>query len=171
MELPYIPERICRIGLMFRAIGSITRFPGSSVGCENLPCLLTVGLCGIDVNYQNSSFIGQRCAFRDLRNQYSLRPWCAEKRSGSSWRASSSDEIANAQQPAIKRTNESLLCWKVPSCWRWKVNRKQTFKAGQAFQEPPDVVHNFRNASTTEPAKAIGIQYAGKGQPLQVDDR
>lgn len=46
----------------------------------------------------------------------------------------------------------------------------QTFKAGQAFQEPPEVVHNFRNASTTEPAKAVGIQYAGKGQPLQVDD-
>jgi quercetin dioxygenase-like cupin family protein len=45
----------------------------------------------------------------------------------------------------------------------------QTFKAGQAFQELPDVVHNFRNASTTEPAKGIGIQYAGKGQPLQVD--
>ena len=47
----------------------------------------------------------------------------------------------------------------------------QIFKAGQAFQEPPDMVHNFRNASTTEPAKAIGIQYAGKGQPLQIDDR
>lgn len=46
----------------------------------------------------------------------------------------------------------------------------QIFGAGQAFQEPPDVVHTFRNASTTEPAKAIGIQYAGKGQPLQVDD-
>jgi quercetin dioxygenase-like cupin family protein len=46
----------------------------------------------------------------------------------------------------------------------------QIFKAGQAFQEPPDVVHNFRNASTTEPAQAIGIQYAGKGEPLQVDD-
>ena len=46
----------------------------------------------------------------------------------------------------------------------------QTFKAGQAFQEPPDVVHTIGNASTTEPAKAIGIQYAGKGQPLQVDD-
>jgi quercetin dioxygenase-like cupin family protein len=45
----------------------------------------------------------------------------------------------------------------------------QTFKAGQAFQELPDVVHNFKNASTTEPAKAIGIQYAAKGQPLQVD--
>jgi quercetin dioxygenase-like cupin family protein len=45
----------------------------------------------------------------------------------------------------------------------------QTFKAGQAFQESPDVVHNFRNASSTEPAKALGIQYAGKGQPLQHD--
>ena len=47
----------------------------------------------------------------------------------------------------------------------------QTFKAGTAFQEPPDVVHNFRNASSTEPAKALGIQYAGKGQPLQHDAR
>jgi quercetin dioxygenase-like cupin family protein len=45
----------------------------------------------------------------------------------------------------------------------------QTFKAGQAFQELPDVVHNFRNASSTEPAKALGIQYAGKGQLLQHD--
>ena len=45
----------------------------------------------------------------------------------------------------------------------------QTFKAGQAFQESPDIVHNFRNASSTEPAKALGIQYAGKGQPLQHD--
>ena len=44
----------------------------------------------------------------------------------------------------------------------------QTFKAGQAFQEPPDVVH-FRNASTTETAKGIGFQFSGKGQPLQVD--
>jgi quercetin dioxygenase-like cupin family protein len=45
----------------------------------------------------------------------------------------------------------------------------QTFKAGQAFQELPNVVHNFKNASTTEPAKAVGIQYAARGQPLQVD--
>ena len=43
----------------------------------------------------------------------------------------------------------------------------QTFKAGEAFQEMPDVVHNFSNASTTEPAKALGFQIAGKGQPLQ----
>jgi hypothetical protein len=70
------------------------------------------------------------------------------------------DEIANAQQPAIKRTEllktdlagmegkemnlwtadlapgrkpantttprpVSLLCWKVQSCWRWKVNRRR----------------------------------------------
>jgi quercetin dioxygenase-like cupin family protein len=47
----------------------------------------------------------------------------------------------------------------------------QTFKVGQAFQELPGVTHNFKNASTTEPAKAIGIQYAEKGQPLQVDVR
>ena len=43
----------------------------------------------------------------------------------------------------------------------------QTFRAGQAFAEPPNTVHNFRNASATEPAKALGFQYAGKGQPLQ----
>ena len=43
----------------------------------------------------------------------------------------------------------------------------QTFKAGQAFVEMPNHVHNFRNASTTEPAKALGFQYAAKGQPLQ----
>jgi quercetin dioxygenase-like cupin family protein len=47
----------------------------------------------------------------------------------------------------------------------------QTFKVGQAFQELPGVVHNFKNASTTEPAKAIGIQHAEKGQPLQIDVR
>ena len=43
----------------------------------------------------------------------------------------------------------------------------QTFKAGEGFQEMPDTVHNFRNASTTKPAKALGFQIAGKGQPLQ----
>jgi quercetin dioxygenase-like cupin family protein len=43
----------------------------------------------------------------------------------------------------------------------------QTFKAGQAFVEMPNQVHNFKNASTTEPAKALGFQYAAKGQPLQ----
>jgi quercetin dioxygenase-like cupin family protein len=45
----------------------------------------------------------------------------------------------------------------------------QTFKAGQAFAEAPHEIHNFRNASTTEPAKALGFQYAGKGQPLQIN--
>jgi quercetin dioxygenase-like cupin family protein len=43
----------------------------------------------------------------------------------------------------------------------------QTFKAGEGFQELPDVVHNFRNASTTNPAKALGFQIAGNDQPLQ----
>jgi quercetin dioxygenase-like cupin family protein len=43
----------------------------------------------------------------------------------------------------------------------------QTFKAGQAFAELPNEIHNFRNASTTEPAKALGFQYGGKGQALQ----
>ena len=47
----------------------------------------------------------------------------------------------------------------------------QTFGAGQAFQELPGIVHNFKNASATESAKAIGIHYAEKGQPLQVDVR
>ena len=45
----------------------------------------------------------------------------------------------------------------------------QTFKAGQAFVEMPNVIHNFRNASTTEPAKGLGFQYAGKDQALQTN--
>ena len=45
----------------------------------------------------------------------------------------------------------------------------QTFKVGQAFVEMPNAVHNFRNASTTEAAKALGFQYAEKGQPLQIN--
>jgi quercetin dioxygenase-like cupin family protein len=45
----------------------------------------------------------------------------------------------------------------------------QTFRAGQAFVEMPNAVHNFRNASTAESAKALGFQYAGKGQPLQIN--
>ena len=45
----------------------------------------------------------------------------------------------------------------------------QAFTAGQAFGEMPNEVHNFRNASTTEPAKALGFQYAGKGQALQIN--
>ena len=43
----------------------------------------------------------------------------------------------------------------------------QIFKAGEGFQETPEVVHNFRNASKAEAAKAVGFQIAGKGQPLQ----
>jgi quercetin dioxygenase-like cupin family protein len=43
----------------------------------------------------------------------------------------------------------------------------QSFKAGQAFADTPDAIHDFRNASTTEPAKALGFQYARKGQALQ----
>jgi quercetin dioxygenase-like cupin family protein len=116
-----------------------------------------------------------------------------------------SDEIANAQQRAMKRTEllktdladmegkKTNICTAdiVPGAQTGKHHHPtprfvvvvegsvvveikgkppQTFKAGQAFQEPSDVVHNFRNASTTEPAKAIGIQYARKGQPLQIDD-
>ena len=45
----------------------------------------------------------------------------------------------------------------------------QTFKAGQAFVELPNMVHNFKNASTTEPAKGLGFQYAAEGQALQVN--
>jgi quercetin dioxygenase-like cupin family protein len=43
----------------------------------------------------------------------------------------------------------------------------RTYRAGEAFAEQPDVSHNFRNASATAPAKALGFQIAGKGQPLQ----
>jgi hypothetical protein len=44
-----------------------------------------------------------------------------------------------------------------------------TFKAGQAFAEMPNEMHDFRNASGTESAKALGFQYARKGQPLQTN--
>ena len=43
----------------------------------------------------------------------------------------------------------------------------QTFNAGQGYEELPEVAHNFRNASSTEPAKALGFQIVSKGQPLQ----
>jgi quercetin dioxygenase-like cupin family protein len=43
----------------------------------------------------------------------------------------------------------------------------QTFKSGAGFVEPPAVVHNFRNASASTPAKALGFQVAPKGTPLQ----
>ena len=42
-----------------------------------------------------------------------------------------------------------------------------TYQVGEAFQEAPNVVHNFRNASATQPAKALGFQVAVKGQALQ----
>lgn len=45
----------------------------------------------------------------------------------------------------------------------------RTFRAGEGFAEPPDQVHNFRNASTTVPAKALGFQVAPKGTPLQTN--
>ena len=43
----------------------------------------------------------------------------------------------------------------------------QTFAAGEGFQEQPGVVHNFRNASATQPARAMGFQIAAPGQALQ----
>jgi quercetin dioxygenase-like cupin family protein len=43
----------------------------------------------------------------------------------------------------------------------------QTFRTGEAFAERPGDVHNFRNASASTPAKALGFQVARKGQPLQ----
>jgi quercetin dioxygenase-like cupin family protein len=45
----------------------------------------------------------------------------------------------------------------------------QTFRVGQAFVEMPGERHNFRNASATDPAKALGFQYAGKDQLLQTN--
>ena len=45
----------------------------------------------------------------------------------------------------------------------------QTFRAGEAFAELPGMVHNFRNASASEPAKALGFQVAPKGAPLQTN--
>jgi len=45
----------------------------------------------------------------------------------------------------------------------------QTFKAGQAFVEMPNMAHNFKNASTTDPAKGLGFQYAAESQALQVN--
>jgi quercetin dioxygenase-like cupin family protein len=45
----------------------------------------------------------------------------------------------------------------------------QTYTVGQAYVEMPGERHNFRNASATEPAKALGFQYVGKDQPLQIN--
>jgi hypothetical protein len=43
----------------------------------------------------------------------------------------------------------------------------QTFKSGEGFAEPSAVVHNFRNASSSAPAKALGFQVAPRGTLLQ----
>jgi quercetin dioxygenase-like cupin family protein len=45
----------------------------------------------------------------------------------------------------------------------------QTFRSGEGFAEPPEVVHNFRNASNSAPAKALGMQVVPKGAPLQAN--
>ena len=45
----------------------------------------------------------------------------------------------------------------------------QTFRSGEAFVELPGMVHNFRNASASDPAKALGFQVAPKGAPLQTN--
>jgi len=45
----------------------------------------------------------------------------------------------------------------------------RTYTAGQAYVEMPGERHNFRNASTTEPAKALGFQYGSRDQPLQTN--
>ena len=45
----------------------------------------------------------------------------------------------------------------------------RTYTAGQAYVELPGERHNFRNASISEPAKALGFQYVGKDQPLQIN--
>src|SRR3954447_24936353 len=38
----------------------------------------------------------------------------------------------------------------------------QMFKAGEAFAEIPNAIHNLKNASTTDGARALGFQYAQK---------
>ena len=43
----------------------------------------------------------------------------------------------------------------------------RTYGAGEVFAERPDVPHNFKNASVTASAKALGLQIAGTGQALQ----
>jgi quercetin dioxygenase-like cupin family protein len=45
----------------------------------------------------------------------------------------------------------------------------QTYSAGQAYVEMPGERHILRNASATEPAKALGFQYVSKHQPLQIN--
>jgi quercetin dioxygenase-like cupin family protein len=42
-----------------------------------------------------------------------------------------------------------------------------TFNVGEGFVEAPGQVHNFRNASASIPAKALGFQVVPNGMPLQ----
>ena len=41
-----------------------------------------------------------------------------------------------------------------------------TFKPGEAFQQPPQHVHEGQNASATAPVKILAFYIADKGQPL-----
>jgi quercetin dioxygenase-like cupin family protein len=41
-----------------------------------------------------------------------------------------------------------------------------TFKPGDAFQQPPQQVHEGQNASATAPVKILAFYLADKGQPL-----
>jgi len=41
-----------------------------------------------------------------------------------------------------------------------------TFKPGDAFEQPPQQVHEGQNASTTAPVKILAFYLADKGQPL-----
>jgi quercetin dioxygenase-like cupin family protein len=41
-----------------------------------------------------------------------------------------------------------------------------TFKPGEAFQQPPQQVHEGQNASATAPVKVLAFYIADKGQPL-----
>jgi quercetin dioxygenase-like cupin family protein len=43
----------------------------------------------------------------------------------------------------------------------------RTYRAGEAFAERSDVQHNFKNASATASANALGVQIAERGQALQ----
>ena len=45
----------------------------------------------------------------------------------------------------------------------------RTYSAGEGFVEQPGMVHNFRNASASASAKALGIQIVPKGTPLQTN--
>jgi quercetin dioxygenase-like cupin family protein len=41
-------------------------------------------------------------------------------------------------------------------------------KAGEVFSPPFKQVHNFKNASQTEPVKVLVVLVAPKGQPLAI---